>query len=67
MNPPRYRGWNSFYDGWVTRHYSQPLDPAQDEAWQRGWHTADETPGAMRVLAFVQEVRVGHILPVTET
>jgi hypothetical protein len=62
----RWRGHNSFYDGWLAKIYNQPLDPAKDEAWKAGWCTADETDRLHLFAAFGQEVLLGtNIEPVS--
>jgi hypothetical protein len=63
--PVRYRGRNEFYDGWLARHYQEPDNPTQNEAWREGWRMADETPQVNRIIAFAAEVALGtNIMPV---
>lgn len=53
-------GWNSFYEGWLTRCLEQPLDETQDVDWCDGWNMANETDNVGRMLALREEIALGQ-------
>ena len=56
----RYRGKNSFYEGWLARCYGEKFDSSMDEAWREGWRMGDETSLASRTIALSAEIKLAR-------
>ncbi len=57
----KIRGWNDFYEGWISQIFQQPFDTTQSEDWQLGWKTAKET-GPIAATVIPKEIKLGHLI-----
>lgn len=57
----KIKGWNEFYEGWLSRCLEQPFDKDEDEEWREGWIMGAETDEAGRLNALVEEIRRGQL------
>ncbi|PHJ65026.1 hypothetical protein VF04_04380 [Nostoc linckia z7] len=59
----KVKGYNDFYDGWISNILFQPRDNAKSNFWMEGYDMASET-GRTQFLfeALKKEIELGHII-----
>jgi hypothetical protein len=57
----KIRGWNGFYEGWISQIFQQPFDTTQSEGWKEGWKVVKET-GQLAATVIPAEIKVGHLI-----
>jgi hypothetical protein len=57
----KIRGWNEFYEGWISQIFLQSLDTSRSADWQLGWKTAKET-GPIAATVIPKEIELGHLI-----
>lgn len=59
----KIKGYNDFYEGWISNILFQTRDNTKSDAWLSGYDTASETrPTRLLFKVIKEEIELGHII-----